>query len=133
MTLNSNRTLLYNMSQAKAKIIQFRVTEQDYANLMPISHTQPRRSTNEWIIKRLLSRCKRQCSEWLEGGVNRVCQKLIGNVELKYSRPQQTPRHHSVRSLRDLTYQKAQSGRRSMTLRRRINSQKNLCRVTIKT
>lgn len=25
------------MSQAKAKIIQFRVTEQDYANLMPIS------------------------------------------------------------------------------------------------
>jgi hypothetical protein len=130
MTLNSNRTLLYNKSQAKAKIIQFRVTEQDYANLMPISH---RRSTNEWIIKRLLRRCKRQCSEWLEGGVNRVCQKLIGNVELKYSRPQQTPRHHSVRSLRDLTYQKAQSGRRSMTLRRRINSQKNLCHVTIKT
>lgn len=85
------------MSQAKAKIIQFRVTEQDYANLMPIYHTQPRRSTNEWIIKRLLRRCKRQCSEWLEGGVNRLCQKLIGNVELKYSRPQQTPRHHSFR------------------------------------
>lgn len=33
MTLNSNRTLGYNMSQAKAKIIQFRVTEQDYATL----------------------------------------------------------------------------------------------------
>jgi len=29
--INSNRTLLYNMAQAKAKIIQFRVTEQDYA------------------------------------------------------------------------------------------------------
>ena len=43
------------MSQAKAKIIQFRVTEQDYANLMPISHTQPRRSTNEWIIKNIFA------------------------------------------------------------------------------
>ena len=31
---SSNRTLGYNMSQAKAKIIQFRVTEQDYAYLI---------------------------------------------------------------------------------------------------
>jgi hypothetical protein len=37
MTLYSTITKLYNMSQAKSKIIQFRVTEQDFLTLYQLA------------------------------------------------------------------------------------------------